>query len=78
MKRSLPAMAMMVTAVAVVVGLPLVAWALMAGGPASDPAGVSQVVTAQDSPQPWLMMAMGLGFLAISGWQRWQEKRSAE
>jgi hypothetical protein len=78
MKRSLPTMAMMATAMAMVVALPLVAWALMAGGPAPDPTGVSQVVTVQDSPQPWLMMAMGVGFLAVSGWQRWQEKHQGK
>lgn len=78
MTRSLPAMAMMVTAVAVVVGLPLVAWAFIVGGPAPDPAGVSGVVTAQETPQPWLMMAMGMGFLAISGWHRWQDKQQGK
>ena len=74
MKRSIPAVAMMVATVVLMVGLPLVTWALVAGGPATDAAEISQGMTGQGTPTPWLMMAMGVGFLAVSGWYRWQGK----
>ena len=62
-------------AATVVVGVPLAAWAFMGGGPMSSSIGGGDVVAAQEMLQPWLMMVMGVGFLAVSGWHRRQEKQ---
>ena len=73
MKRSATTMALIVAAV---LGLPLVTWALMLGGPSPDPAGLAHAVSNPEGANSWVTMAMGMGFLAVSGWHRWQEKKS--
>jgi hypothetical protein len=72
MRTPVVRMAMQLAVMALVVGLPLAAWALTLGGPRPAVSDIVEVVSMRPAPSSWSVMLLGMGFLAVSSWHRWQ------